>query len=295
MYYDLCLNYENPGNIQIEKYQEFCELLTSAICDGYSLFAINITKKGALSNSEINPYKNLDLKLIFQTYSLKFLNSSNLNSNFVDWESIKQLSRITIQISDSKDLYQFSNPTNALKSYDIIAATPINEKMFDLCCSDINVDIICLNLEEKFNFAIKKHLILSALDRNTFFEIIYENFINDTTKRSIFISNVLLLLEVTKGRNIIISSGASNYFEHRSPYDIITIFETIFELKTDIVKKMLSENCEKVILKSVQRKYFKTVVDLEIEEENKNKEIGGEMLIDVDYEEKKYENTDKKI
>jgi hypothetical protein len=32
MYYDLCLNYENPGNKNIDIFKDFCELLTSAIC-----------------------------------------------------------------------------------------------------------------------------------------------------------------------------------------------------------------------------------------------------------------------
>lgn len=266
MYFDLCLNYENPGNSSIEKYIEFCELLTSAICDGYSVLAVNTRRKGAVASTDLSTYKELDLGLIFQTYSLKFLNSTNINPTFTDWSTIKQLTRLTIEISDSKDMYQFSNPNAALKSYDLISVVPMNEKMFDLCCSDLNVDIICLNLEEKFNYAIKKHLILSAIEKNTFFEICYSGFIKDPTKRSIFISNVLLLFEVTKGNNVIISSGADNYFDHRSPYDLITIFETIFEMKTDTIKKMVSENCEKVILKSVQRKFFKTVMTLEISE-----------------------------
>ena len=34
MYYDLCLNYENP-NKNIDKYSEFCELITSAICGNH--------------------------------------------------------------------------------------------------------------------------------------------------------------------------------------------------------------------------------------------------------------------
>ncbi len=96
-----------------------------------------------------------------------------------------------------------------------------------------------------------------------FFEITYDDFIKNDSRRSTFISNVLLLLDVTKGKNIIINSGANNFYSHRSPYDIITIFETIFELDSDLVQKMISENCEKVILKSIQRKYYKTVITID--------------------------------
>lgn len=40
MYYDLCLNYDNPNNKNIEQYREFCELVTSAICGKNSLIQI---------------------------------------------------------------------------------------------------------------------------------------------------------------------------------------------------------------------------------------------------------------
>lgn len=172
------------------------------------------------------------------------------------------MTRLTVVISDSKDLYQFSNPNNALKSYDIIAVEPMNEKMFELACNDINADIVSLNFEEKINFVLKKTQILSAIERNVFFEIRYSEFIRDTTKRSTFISNVMLLLDVTKGKNVILSSGSESFYYHRSPYDVMTMFETIFEIKKDTVLNMLTKNSEKVILKSLQRKYFKTVMEI---------------------------------
>ena len=222
MYYDLCLNYD--FSIQnIEKFQVISELLTSAICDGYRILAININKKGILNNNDIVKNLDFDIKNIFNSYSIKFLNSSSQDFNFFNFEDLKILKRVTIEINDSKELYQFSNPTPSLKSYDILAIIPKNEKMFELACNDINVDIISINFEEKMNFYLKKTLILSAASKNIFFEIIYNGFILDNSKRAIFISNVLMLLEVTKGKNIIISSGTDNFIDHRSPYDIVTM------------------------------------------------------------------------
>jgi RNase P/RNase MRP subunit p30 len=271
MFYDLCLNYENPNNSSIEKYREFCELLTSAVCDNYQIFAINTNRKGTLTSTDIPSYKEVDLKLLYQNYSIKFLNAQN--SSLIDWSSIKQLKRITISVADSKDLFQFTNPSKSpMQQYDIVAVAPENEKVFELCLNDLNVDLISLNYEEKINFPLKKHQILSAISKNTYFEIIYGNFIKDTTKRSLFISNVLLLLDVTKGKNIIISSGAESFYEHRSPYDIVTIFETIFEMRPDVVKKMISDNCEKVLLKSIQRKFYKNVMLLEVDKEGRDRD-----------------------
>ena len=56
---------------------------------------------------------------------------------------------------------------------------------------------------------------------------------------------------------------------HRSPFDVITIFETIFDIKNNIVKPMISDNCLKVILKSHQRKFFKTTIDVKIKDKDK--------------------------
>jgi len=185
--------------------------------------ALNISKKGVLNSNDISKDLNFDIKNIFNSYSIKFLNSSSEDFNFFSFEDIKILKRVTIEINDTKELYQFSNPSPSLKSYDILAISPKNEKMFELACTDINVDIISVNFDEKMNFFMKKSLIQSAVTKNVFFEIVYNGFIVDNSKRAIFISNVLVLLEITKGKNLIISSGADNFIDHRSPYDIITM------------------------------------------------------------------------
>lgn len=175
-------------------------------------------------------------------------------------------------------------------SFDILAVYPRNEQMFESSCKDLNVDIIVINFEEKINFYLLKRIILSAIDRGVFFEIQYGDFIKDTLRRSVFISNVTMLFEITKGKNLILSSGVSSFFHQRSPFDLVNLFETIFEQKSDSVKRMISENCEKVLIKAAQRKYFKQVMnlvkaedDLEQEEEmgnDKNEIVEDKMEID---------------
>jgi ribonuclease P/MRP protein subunit RPP1 len=108
-------------------------------------------------------------------------------------------------------------------SYDLLAIRPKNEKMFDAVCKDIAADIITIPYEDKINFLLKKTQVNEAIDKGTFFEINYGEFIKDNSKRSNFISNVLMLLDVTKGKNLIISSGVNSFLHHRSPYDLITM------------------------------------------------------------------------
>jgi hypothetical protein len=44
MFYDLCINYENPNSLNLELYQDISELITSAIC-GKKYSYINIFKQ----------------------------------------------------------------------------------------------------------------------------------------------------------------------------------------------------------------------------------------------------------
>ena len=136
--------------------------------------------------------------------------------------------------------------------------------------TELNCDIINLDLYEKFSFMQKKKLFQTAADKGMFFEVEYGKFITDNESRSNFISNFILLNQVLKGKNLIISSGAENLFMQRSPEDVITILETIFDMKKHNAFKMITENPIKVILKSKQRKLYKTTVGI-IEPENNNK------------------------
>ena len=102
-----------------------------------------------------------------------------------------------------------------------------------------------------------------------FFEIEYGKFIIDNESRSNFISNFILLNQVLKGKNLIVSSGAENIFMQRNPEDIIIILETIFDIKKHMAYKMVTENPIKAVLRSKQRKLFKTTLDIVNSENNK--------------------------
>ena len=53
LYCDLCLNYDNTNNTNLEKYKLFSELLVSAMCDGFNIIGINFFKKGNLNNNDV--------------------------------------------------------------------------------------------------------------------------------------------------------------------------------------------------------------------------------------------------
>ena len=270
-YSDLCLNHKEDLNNA-----NFNELLSWGILDNYQILSINQTHKAIIledKNKKINTnIFNINKELLQDLYeknSIKFLNVQKLD--LINWDKIKILSRLTIEISEQKDLFQITKSNDMIKKFDIFAIKPKNDKILEnILMSEINCDIITIDLYEKFSFMSKKKLFQTCANKGMFFEIEYGKFITDNESRSSYISNFILLNNVLKGKNIIVSSGAENVFMQRNPEDIITILETIFDIKKDEAFKMITENPIKAVLKGKQRKLFKTTLDI-VKNESKNK------------------------
>lgn len=269
MYCDLCLSpsliySKEDVSKNISSFpSEFLELIASSISDSYSILGINKIIRNNISEDKCSNFPlilldNKNLKNVLDKTCIKFLNKCNVN--LINLEKISLLKRVTLEISEQKDLFQLStnSSNNLLNNYDLISIKPLNDIILESCLTgDLNFDIITLNLDIKFNFLGKKNLIQSAIKKGIFFEFLYGDYISKEANRAGFNSNFLIFNEIVKGDNIIFSSGASNIFEQRSPYDICVLLETVFGIKQDIAKKMISENSLKAVLKSKQRKFFK--------------------------------------
>lgn len=266
-YCDLCLNKKDETNSL-----NFNELISCAILDNYQILSINQTRKGILpeekkQNNNISLNKDL-IQELYTKNSLKFLNVQN--KDLINWDKIKIYNRLTIEISEQKEIFQLTKPNNFIKSFDILAIKPKNDKILESCLSnELICDIINIDLYEKFSFMSKKKLFQTAADKGMFFEVEYGKFITDNESRSNFISNFILLNQVLKGKNLIMSSGAENLFMQRNPEDIITIMETIFDIKKHLAYKMITEYPIKAILKSKQRKLYKTTLEIVNPDNNK--------------------------
>jgi len=56
------------------------------------------------------------------------------------------------------------------------------------------------------------------------FEITYSDIFEDHEIKKIVFSNCIHLISSLKGNNIIINSGTDDYFLHRSPFDISSMY-----------------------------------------------------------------------
>jgi RNase P/RNase MRP subunit p30 len=107
-------------------------------------------------------------------------------------QEFQQYTRITIPLEDHAGAHQlvrlhqaFPTPQSSsnpiVKSYDILAVVPQNEKTFYQACSSLEVDIIALDMAKKLPFVLKPTSVSQAVARGVMFEIIYSSAIRGYT------------------------------------------------------------------------------------------------------------------
>ncbi|XP_044924591.1 ribonuclease P protein subunit p30 isoform X2 [Mustela putorius furo] len=184
---------------------------------------------------------------------------------------IKVLTRLTIIVSDPSHCNVLRATSSRVRLYDIVAVFPKTEKLFHVACTHLDVDLVCITVTEKLPFYFKRPPINVAIDRGVGFELIYSPAIKDSTMRRYTISNALNLMQVCKGKNVILSSAAErNAFrvlletwklkkiikiplEIRGPYDVANL-GLLFGLSESDAKAAVSTNCRAVLLHGETRK-----------------------------------------
>ncbi|CAH2069376.1 unnamed protein product [Thlaspi arvense] len=127
----------------------------------------------------------------------------------------------------------------------------------------LGVDIISIDFD-KMPFRLNHSMVKSAIKRGIYFEIKYSDLLKDALKRRQVISNAKLLVDWTKGKNVIISSGASSVAEVkgassvaelRGPNDVVNLM-SLLGLSTDRARAAISKNCGNMIAKVLKKKRF---------------------------------------
>ena len=77
-------------------------------------------------------------------------------------DNFRQLSRITVSVEDVSEAQQLTVTNDTLKQFDIVAATPSNNKAFAYLCKQSDIDIIALDFTHRQSFPINKKLVRSS-------------------------------------------------------------------------------------------------------------------------------------
>ncbi|RVW65981.1 Ribonuclease P protein subunit p30 [Vitis vinifera] len=240
---------------------------------GYSGVAYNRKIKGVMSDSDSCSIPPLSLSSLLKlapslSSSVRFHRSLlgvPLSSPF------RQYTRLTVAVDSSPQASALNSGNPVLKSYDLVAVRPLNQNAFDQACQVSEVDLIAIDFSEKLPFRLKLPMVKAAIKRGVYFEITYSNLISDVQSRKQVISNAKpvyvltshlthylsfqLLVDWTRGNNLIFSSAAPSVNELRGPYDVANL-SSLLGLSMERAKVAISKNCRSLIANALRKKQF---------------------------------------
>ena len=148
--------------------------------------------------------------------------------------------------------------------YDIIAARPTNERTLQQACSNLDVDLISLDLTARFEKHFKFPMLGTAISRGVKIELCYSPALlteNLHAKRNL-ISNATQLIRVSRGRGLLLSSDARNVLGVRAPSDVINL-ASVWGLGREKGKDGLCREARNVVeFARLKRTSYRGVIDL---------------------------------
>ncbi|KAH8700993.1 putative ribonuclease P complex subunit Pop2 [Talaromyces proteolyticus] len=177
-------------------------------------------------------------------------------------KSLTLLTRLTIVLSDPADTPRLAN---IIPLYSIVAVRPTNEKSLLNACTNMECDLISIDLSVRFPSHFKINTLKSAFDRGVRFEICYSSGITGggpEARRNV-IGNARALVRATReGRGIIISSEAKRALAIRAPMDIVNL-ACLWGFSQERGKEAICEEVRKVVaLSSLKRTSWRGIVDI---------------------------------
>jgi len=173
-------------------------------------------------------------------------------------DELKILNRLTIVFSNQDIINKIIKSPN-FKKFHIVAVQPTTQQAFQFTCSSIEADIFSFDPENKLTYKLNRKLYNQLVDRGFHFEILYSPAVQDSTKRKNTIAVSHMYHSYGKSKNIIISSGATNDFLLRSPYDIINL-GLILGLGEEKAKNAILNSGRNVFIRAVGRRHGKVIM-----------------------------------
>uniref|UniRef100_A0A1I8P241 Uncharacterized protein n=1 Tax=Stomoxys calcitrans TaxID=35570 RepID=A0A1I8P241_STOCA len=238
-FYDVCI----PFNKDERVLREIC---TELVDLGYRTIAIeqvfdHSKKENVKRSSDIFP----------EPVNIEWLKDEYKNK-------LKILQRLTIIYVDVAVAHAMGNSLN-LKKYNLVAGQPKTDAALTHCCTTFNGDIVTFDAQAGGRIFVNRKAYQVAVKRGVFFEIKYSPLITDSNFRKDMIKIAHNYFVKGKSKSIIISSGATNRFELRGPYDVANL-SFIFGLSEDQGKCAIDRFCRQLFLRAESRRLGKTIM-----------------------------------
>ncbi|RDY03748.1 Ribonuclease P protein subunit p30 [Mucuna pruriens] len=266
-YFDLNIPYpESSGSNKASVQSNRTRLAVKAMELGYTGIAYNRTIKGVMSDQHrcsISPLTLSSLLNVLPSLTL----SANLHRHLLRIPlstPFRQYTRLTVCVDSPSQAQALNSSNPILKTYDLIAVKPSNQTVFDLACERMEVDIISIDFSTKLSFRLKQPMVKAATQRGVCFEVTYSGFFADIQVRRQLISSAKLLMDWTRGQNIIFSSAAPTVNELRGPCDVANLL-SLFGLSNERANAAISKNCRILLANSLRKKrFYKEAIRVEV-------------------------------
>ncbi|KAI3416645.1 uncharacterized protein J3R85_015278 [Psidium guajava] len=190
--------------------------------------------------------------------------------------ALLKYTRLTVFAETVSQAQVLNSGNPVLKSYDLVAVRPLNQAAFDHVCEKSEIDIIAIDFSEKLPFRLKLPMVKTAIERGVYFEISYSSLISDVQMRRQVISTAKLLVDWTRGKNLIITSAASSVNEIRGPYDVANV-SFLLGISMEQGKASISKNCRALIANALKKKKFYKGA-IRVEAMSSSERLGSEEL-----------------
>ena len=181
---------------------------------------------------------------------------------FTTPKSLQVIRRCTLHLSDPSQNHQLRTLASV---YDVLAIRPDNERSLQQACEALECDLISLDLSSRFPFYFKYTSLANALQRGVSFEICYGPGILNSdggASRRNLISNATQLIRATKGRGIVLSSGAKRALACRGPADVVNL-AVLWGLGQERGMEAVGKEARSVVVQAeMKRRSFRGVIDV---------------------------------
>ncbi|EWC45218.1 hypothetical protein DRE_05945 [Drechslerella stenobrocha 248] len=235
MFYDLNIPWTSKDDPELSRTIVFLAEL------GYNVIALNQTIAGKITS--------------------KAANIANVipEAPFPDQPGLRFLRRATVILDDPSQNYGLASLSN---NFDIVAVRPTDEKLLLQACTNLECDLISLDLSIRYPFHFKYKVLGQAISRGIRFEITYAASINDSNARRNLLSNAAALIRATKGKGVIVSSEARAAAQCRAPFDVINL-ATLWGLNQEKGNAAIVNGPRAVMLQAkMKRQSFRGVIDV---------------------------------
>ncbi|KAK7324975.1 hypothetical protein VNO77_28971 [Canavalia gladiata] len=266
-YFDLNIPYPEPSPANKATAQSNrTKLVVKAMELGYTGIAYNRTIKGVMSDQHRCSISPLSLSSLLNVVPFLSL-SAKLHRDLLGTPlstPFRQYTRLTVCVDSPTQAQALNSGNPILKTYDLVAVKPLNQTAFDLACERMEVDIISIDFSTKLPFRLKQPMVKAASQRGVCFEVTYSGLFADIQIRRQLISSAKLLMDWTRGQNIVFSSAAPSVNELRGPCDVANLL-SLFGLSKERANAAISKNCRIILTNSLRKKrFYKEAIRVEV-------------------------------